>query len=185
MNARAGVVTSQVVWFASAPLLATAPTLLISVKGWLAGTAVVLLASFLPDLDHHNSTLGRYMPKWFRRVMGGHRMGMHSVFLMAGLWYLTRWLMGGDTAPILASAVVVGMGTHVVLDMLTKDRVGLLYPLTRRKFGIGIITTGSVLEDQFVVLVKFAGAAFAIWYSILAYPIVTQTAVGWVTSLGG
>lgn len=174
MNARAGVVTSQTVWFAGAPLLAAAPDLTTSAKGWVAGTFVVLLSSFLPDLDHHNSTFGRYMPKIFRRLMGGHRMGMHSVWLMAGLWFLTRWLIDGPTAPIIANAVVVGFGVHVLLDMLTKDRVGVLYPLSRKRFGVGIITTGSSLEDLFVRLVKFAAAAFLLWYSILLYPAAAQ-----------
>lgn len=165
MNARAGVVTSQVVWFASLPVLAAAPTFDASLRGALAGFIVAGLASFLPDLDHPKATVGRYVPRIVAWLLGGHRMGSHSIFSVAGAWWLTGWLLQD---PIVANAVAVGWMSHITLDMLTIQGVGLIYPLSRRKFRIGWMTTGSKSEDRFVIGMKILGGAFALWYSVLA-----------------
>lgn len=158
MNARAGVVTSQVAWLASLPLAAPEP------KGAVAGFLVAALASFLPDLDHPTSTAGRYMPRWFRWLMGGHRMGTHCLLAIAGSWWLTGYLLEN---PAVANAMAVGWASHVVLDMLTIQGVGLLYPFSRCKFRIGWLVTGSDTEDQFVVGVKILGALVAALYGYL------------------
>lgn len=172
MNARAGVVTSQVVWFASLPVLAATPALSQSVRGALAGFVVAALASFLPDLDHPRATVGRYMPDLIRRLMGGHRMGSHSLLAVAGSWWLTGYLLENR---IVANAMAVGWLSHVVLDMLTVQGVGLLYPLSRRRFRIGWMTTGSKGEDRFVTGMKLLGGAFVIWYGFIAYQLLGGT----------
>lgn len=164
MNARAGVVTSQVAWLASLPVTVAAPTLTLSIKGAVAGFVVAALASFLPDLDHHKSTVGRYFPRWFRRLLGGHRMGSHSLIAIGGSWWLAGYLLEN---PILANAILVGWASHVVLDLLTVDGVGLLYPLTRTTFRIGWIVTGSRTEDRFVVCMKVLGVLVGAFYAYL------------------
>lgn len=164
MNARAGVVVSQVVWLASLPVTTAAPDVTTSAKGAVAGFVVAALASFLPDLDHPTSTAGRYMPRLFRRLMGGHRMGCHSIFMIAFMWWVTGYLIGN---PIIANAVAVGFGTHVFIDMLTLQGVGLLYPVSRRKIQIGWFTTGSDGEDRFVLVVKAIGAVIFVGYGVL------------------
>lgn len=156
MNARAGVVVSQVAWGASLPFTAfTAPTAELAFKGSLAGFVVAAFASFLCDLDHPQSTIGRYFPWWVRKILGGHRMGAHSIFMVSGCWWLTGYLLDN---PIIANAVVVGMVSHILLDMLTVQGVALLYPLVRRKFRIGWMVTGSDGEDLFVFIMKGVGA---------------------------
>jgi inner membrane protein len=167
VNARAGVVTSQVAWLASLPVTAAAPTLELSLKGAVAGFLVAALASFMPDLDHHNSTAGRYMPDWVRPLLGGHRMLTHSLLSIIFAWWLTGYLIGN---PIVANAVAIGWATHVAIDMLTLQGVGLLYPLTRRKFGLGWIRTGSTAEDRFVTGMKLLGFGVAILYGYLLIP---------------
>lgn len=171
MNARAGVVTSQVAWLASLPVTAAAPDMTTSLKGAAAGFLFAALASFLADLDHPGSTAGRYMPRWFRRLMGGHRMGCHSIFMIAFAWWLTDYLLDN---PIVASAVAVGWGSHVFIDMLTRQGVGLLYPLSKRKIRIGWFTTGSQGEDRFVLVMKGIGVIFVAGYGTL-----------FLTALGG
>jgi membrane-bound metal-dependent hydrolase YbcI (DUF457 family) len=164
VNARAGVVTSQVAWLASLPLLARGPTLEASFKGAAAGFVVAAFASFLPDIDHPGSTIGRYFPRWVRRALGGHRMGGHSLWMVGFCWWLTGYLLGN---PIVANAVALGCAVHVSIDMLTVDGVGVLYPLTRYTFRIGWITTGSRGEDWFVVFMKAVGGLFAVGYGFL------------------
>lgn len=164
MNARAGVVTSQVAWLASLPVTAAAPALATSVKGAVAGFLVAALASFLPDLDHPKSTVGRYMPWWVRKVMGGHRMGSHSFLAVAGAWWLTGYLLEN---PIVANAVAVGWLSHVMLDMLTIKGAGVLYPVVRRKIRIGWMVTGSRWEDRFVTGMKALGLLVLVGYGAL------------------
>jgi membrane-bound metal-dependent hydrolase YbcI (DUF457 family) len=164
MNARAGVVGSQVVWFASLPVMLTASTLEGRFKDAVAGFIFAGLASFMPDLDHHNSTVGRYVPRIVRKLLGGHRMGSHSFLSVAVAWWLTGYLLDDVNA---ANAVAVGWSWHIFIDMLTIDGAGVLYPLTRKKFRIGWMRTGSKGEDRFVTGVKWAGVAVAICYGYL------------------
>lgn len=177
MNARAGVNTAWVGWFASLPVTVTAPvwssthlygtTLLLPGQGMkdaLAGFLLAGLASFLPDLDHATSTVGRYIPKWIRGLMGGHRMLTHSALSVLLVWLLTGWLLDNRT---LADAVAIGWGLHILIDMLTKDGVGLLYPLVKHKIRIGWMVTGSKSEDRFVTGVQVLGGMVAVWYGVL------------------
>jgi inner membrane protein len=164
MNARAGVVTSQVVWLASLPLTARAPTLEASFKGAAAGFVVAAFASFLPDLDHPGSTIGRYFPAIVRKALGGHRMGAHSLLMVGACWWITGYLLGN---PIVANAVALGCSVHIIIDMMTVDGVGVLYPATRQKFRVGWIKTGGAGEDRFVVVMKCVGGLFAVGYGYL------------------
>jgi membrane-bound metal-dependent hydrolase YbcI (DUF457 family) len=164
VNARAGVVTSQVVWLASLPLTARAPTLEASFKGAAAGFVAAAFASFLPDIDHPTSTIGRYFPAIVRRALGGHRMGGHSLLMVGFCWWLTGYLLDN---PIVANAVAVGCSVHIIIDMLTVAGVGVLYPLTRYPFRIGWIRTGSRGEDLFVVIMKCLGGLLAVGYGYL------------------
>lgn len=161
MNVRAGVVTSQVIWLISLPVTAAAPTTELSIKGAAAGFLVAAFASAMPDLDHHNSTVGRHIPDWFRRLLGGHRMLTHSALSVLFAWWLTGYLIGN---PIVANAVAVGWGTHISLDMLTVQGVGLLYPLVSTKIRIGWMVTGSRSEDWFVTGMQALGGVVAIGY---------------------
>jgi len=167
VNARAGVVSAQVAWGISLPVTAAAPTLELSIKGAVAGFLVAALASFMPDLDHPKSTAGRYVPDWGRALLGGHRMLTHSILSIIVAHWLTGYLIGN---PIVANAVAVGWGVHVAIDMLTPQGVGLLYPLSRRRFGLGWITTGSKAEDRFVTGMKVLGISVAILYGYLLFP---------------
>jgi inner membrane protein len=172
VNARAGVVTSQTAWLASLPVLSVAPTLGASARGAAAGFLVAALASFLPDLDHPKATVGRYVPGWVRWILGGHRMGSHSFFAVAGAWWLTGYLLEN---PIIANAMAVGWLSHIVLDMLTVQGAGVLYPVSRRKFRIGWMRTGSKAEDWFVLGMKILWVLIAIWYAVLGYSLLGGT----------
>jgi membrane-bound metal-dependent hydrolase YbcI (DUF457 family) len=164
VNARAGVVTSQVVWLASLPLTAHAPTLEGSIKGAAAGFVAAAFASFLPDIDHPGSTIGRYFPAIVRRLLGGHRMGAHSLLMVAACWWITGYLLDN---PIVANAVAVGCSVHIIIDMMTVAGAGVLYPATRYKFRIGWIKTGEAGEDLFVVIMKGIGGGFLVGYGYM------------------
>lgn len=158
MNVRAGVVTSLTAWTISLPLAAADP------KGAAAGYVVVVLGSALPDMDHPGSTVGRYVPRWFQRLLGGHRMGAHSIFAIGAAWWLAGYLLDNTSV---ANAIAIGWAVHISLDLMTRGRVGLLYPLVKRKFRIGRMVTGSVAEDKFVTGMKVLHWMVAVAYVII------------------
>lgn len=165
MNARAGLVTSQAAWLISLPVAAAAPTPVLSAKGALAGFVVAGFASFLPDLDHPGSTVGRYVPARARKALGGHRMGAHSIAAVVVSWWLCGFLVDD---PIVARAMAIGWASHVCCDLLTVQGVALLYPFSRRKFHIGWMVTGSKSEDRYMLFLKILMPLVAMLYVGLA-----------------
>lgn len=107
--------------------------------GSLTGTpqyAFLLLGSLFPDIDHPNSTLGRFIPLgYFIR----HRTITHSLLALAIALYANPWFG-------------VGYATHLFLDALNPSRVPMLYPY-EKKFGIGLIRTGSVVEKLLFIFI--------------------------------
>lgn len=75
---------------------------------------LVVLGSILSDIDHPNSTIGKYVP--FVPKMLPHR-GVTHCLLFAVLCYVI--------SPFLAYGVL----THIVLDMMTRQGIKLLWPL--------------------------------------------------------
>lgn len=192
MNAKAGVVTAQVAWLATAPWLATPDT-----KEWLFGFVVAGVASYLPDLDHPGSTAGRAVPgilqRLFRWACGGHRMLAHSALAVLGVWWLTQFLLEDQT---IADSAAVGYSAHIFTDMLTVQGVGLLYgfglpfllagkvlaglgatrlgkTLVRigrafhRKTQFGWMTTGSIHEERYVTWVQRLGMLLLVTFLLL------------------
>lgn len=154
MNAKAGIVTSQAAWLASLPVTAGTATGF-DYRGAATGFVVAGVFSFWPDLEHEGSTAGRAVGKrwsWLiRKIAGGHRMGTHSVFAVI---VIAWWLVGYFTQnPTMANAAAVGWFSHIFTDLLTVQGVGLLWPLTRRKFRIGWMVTGRAGETWYIRLV--------------------------------
>lgn len=182
MNARAGVVTSQVAWLASLPITTE------DVKGAVAGFFVAALASYGPDLDHGGSTagkmVGRRASKIIRKVMGGHRAGTHSLAAVAGAWFFVAYFF---ESPTLASAMAVGWASHIFCDIWTVEGVSLLYflgflgliwaPLwaLNKKTRIGWMVTGSSAEDRYITYVKIVGVMVSLYYAYLIY----DDAIAW------
>lgn len=192
MNAKAGVVTAQVAWLATAPWLATPDP-----KEWCFGFVVAAVTSYLPDLDHPGSTAGRAVPgpvqHLFRWLCGGHRMLAHSALAVLGVWWLTQYLLEDQT---IANAAAAGYASHVFTDVLTVQGVGLLYgfgapfivagkillalgvkrlgrTLVRigrgfhRKTRFGWMTTGSIHEERYVKVVQWIGIVLLVTFALL------------------
>ena len=90
----------------------------------------VAVGSLLPDIDHQNSILGKYLP--LGRYIK-HRTWTHSVYALGLAYLINSWL-------------ALGVASHIFLDMLTPARVPLFYP-NRTRFGIKFIKTGGPLES--------------------------------------
>lgn len=96
-----------------------------------AQLAVIAAASLLPDIDRKNSLLGRcipVLPHALEEVIG-KRTITHSILFgsaLAGLLHLI--------APSLVLPLLIGYGSHLILDMFT-GKISLLWPIPW-KFGM-------------------------------------------------
>ncbi len=147
----------------------------------LATVLVALLANQLggiaPDIDQptapfwRNLPVGKYFGKIIDKMLGGHRFITHSLLGLVAFGFGLHWLlnllhpiMPRVDVDIVWWAFMIGMVSHLFMDMLTKEGVPLLLPLPI-KFGIPPvkafrITTGKVAETLVFVLI----IGFDVWY---------------------
>lgn len=100
----------------------------------------VLVATFIPDLDSHNSKLGR---KGLSRVLTAftkHRGIMHSLIFALFLYFLLRYVWFS-----VSFGFLFGYCVHLFCDCLTRRGVRLFYPF---KFRLkGFIRSGGRVES--------------------------------------
>lgn len=68
-------------------------------------------------------------------------------------------------------AVFVGAISHIVLDAINKEGVPLFWPISKKRFGIGLITTGTTTEAIFgalLLIATFAGLLFLVWKGVVS-----------------
>jgi inner membrane protein len=133
----------------------------------LATVLVALLANMIggiaPDIDQPTAPFWRNLPvggvvgRMLTRMMGGHRFITHSLAGVALLGFAAHWLlrflqpiMGSVDPHIVWIAFMIGVISHLIMDMFTKEGVPWLLPLPI-KFGLPPlralrITTGKVVE---------------------------------------
>ena len=104
-----------------------------------AELAVVAATSTLPDIDFHF----------------GHRGVTHSLFALVLLAYIVK-----TTYPALLIPVLIGYGSHLILDTLTPMGIPWLWPKNKR-YKIPLVQTGSTKESiikyfAFLILVILA-----------------------------
>lgn len=91
MNSLSGVRTSTMGWLVVGPFVAEEP------KHFAAGFVVAAVASYVPDIEHENSTAGRAVgkapSKIVRKIAGGHRGLTHSLFFALLTSTLMWWIM--------------------------------------------------------------------------------------------
>lgn len=121
------------------------------------------LGGVAPDIDQPTAPLWRNLPaahifgRLFSRVSGGHRFLSHSLigavlFGLAARFVLMFFqpIMPSVTIDLVWWSFMLGLASHLFMDMFTKEGVPLLLPLP---FKLGIppikhlrITTGKKLE---------------------------------------
>ncbi|PIN75279.1 hypothetical protein COV18_03755 [Candidatus Woesearchaeota archaeon CG10_big_fil_rev_8_21_14_0_10_37_12] len=117
---------------------------------WALFIPLVVLASYLPDVDHENSKINRVIPltrlvpKFFK-----HRGFFHSAFPPL-LIYLIAWHYGYLHIGI---PITIGYLSHLISDSLTKLGCNFLHPISNFRIS-GFVTTGGKME-----YLVFAGAA--------------------------
>lgn len=93
-------------------------------------TVIILatLASLLPDICHTQSKIGRRFKviSFFVRLIFGHRTFTHSILFIAIIAFLLQII---QTPNYYMAAIIIGLVSHVILDMITPRGVKLFYPL--------------------------------------------------------
>lgn len=125
------------------------------------------LGGIAPDIDQPTAPFWRNLPstkfvgKIFSKLSGGHRFLSHSVLGLIGFGFLFKLLLT-VLHPIMPTiditlvwyAFMIGMISHLLMDMFTKEGVPLLLPLPF-KFGLPPVrkfrvTTGKVVEAAII-----------------------------------
>lgn len=143
----------------------------------LAAILANLIGGIAPDIDEPTAPFWRNLPvggvvgRIITRMMGGHRFITHSLLGVAILAWLSHLLLGflspilhGIDITLVWYAFLLGVGSHLVMDTLTKEGVPWLLPIPI-KFGVPPlrewrITTGKAVE-MFLVFPLLA--AINIW----------------------
>ncbi|MGG3853630.1 metal-dependent hydrolase [Caldifermentibacillus hisashii] len=110
-----------------------------------------MFGAMVPDIDHTGSKIGRAVPIIDDMISSvfGHRTFTHSLlFLILGYWLFHIFSLPES----LEFGIMLGIISHIVLDMLTVDGVKFLWPLKTR---VGIpfsVKTGGLFEHSFFLL---------------------------------
>lgn len=140
------------------------------------------IGGITPDIDQPTAPLWRNLPiarvfgRFAGRMMGGHRHITHSVIGLVLFGIASRWflhfihpLVPKMDVMLVWWAYMIGMASHLFMDMLTKEGVPLLLPIPV-KFGLPPlkrlrVTTGKAMEKViFTALVGFNILLFTAFY---------------------
>jgi len=100
---------------------------------------LALIGSALPDIDHPNSKLGRRAG--IIGLLFQHRGFFHSLFMLLILAVLGSLVSKG----VYLYAVVIGFGSHLLIDSITREGIMPFHPLFKLRLR-GPIYTGKTME---------------------------------------
>lgn len=127
-----------------------------------------VIGALLPDICHGGSKIGRIFPIVSKIIQAlfGHRSFTHSLLFLFLMGVLLNSFVTNKTVSI---GILVGMASHYILDMATKNGIKLLYPIkTTIRFPITTRTGGKVEDMVFAVLslltVYFGYSSFAVYF---------------------
>ena len=128
-----------------------------------------LLGAVFLDIDHPNSFIGRRMKvtSFLVHQTFGHRGWTHSLSFVVGVGILMHIgvfafspilqdLFLKEIVLFFVKGLVIGMASHLFLDMMTKGGVPLWHPFSKKRISLSPIKTGSVGE-YLVFLVMLVG----------------------------
>ncbi|MCZ8537313.1 MULTISPECIES: metal-dependent hydrolase [Paenisporosarcina] len=131
----------------------------------LVGAGVV--GALIPDICHGGSKIGRTFPLISKliNVIFGHRSFTHSLLF---LFIVSLLLKSFVTNEAVTEGILVGMVSHLVLDMMTRNGIKLLFPFKIRvRFPLTTRTGGTVeslvLAALSVLSVYFGYEAFGVY----------------------
>jgi len=145
------------------------------------------VGGIFPDIDQptaplwRNLPIGRLFGKAFDKLLGGHRFLTHSLLGVVLTGWLFHWLLHmlnllipKMDAHIVWWAFMIGVASHLFMDLFTKEGIPLLLPIPV-KFGFPPLktfrlTTGKLGEK----LIFLALLIFDVWYCSAHYQHLVQ-----------
>lgn len=125
----------------------------------------LVLGSLLPDIDHTGSSIGRKVPLLDNVIsfVFGHRSFTHSLLFLALSYLIFKQVSWPESIEL---GLWLGMFSHMLLDMLTKQGIKFLWPI---KTNIGVpggINTGGAFESLFfgVCLLYLGYAGYNLYF---------------------
>ena len=116
----------------------------------LVGAGVV--GALIPDICHGGSTIGRTLPVVSKLVnmLFGHRSFTHSLLFLLLVGFALKSFVVNESVGV---GLLIGMISHIVLDMATKNGVKLFFPFkVRIRFPLTTRTGGTVVYVVFAAL---------------------------------
>jgi membrane-bound metal-dependent hydrolase YbcI (DUF457 family) len=122
------------------------------------GTAIAAVSALCADIDTKNSMASKALGPitgalsyLIRTLFGGHRKITHSILgiiLVAACVYA---LTTGFHWPLwIEGAIMAGWASHVAADMITREGCPLLWPISKKKYGLHLVTTGKRAEKYLI-----------------------------------
>ncbi|WP_277585929.1 metal-dependent hydrolase [Psychrobacillus antarcticus] len=111
-----------------------------------------VVGALLPDICHGGSTIGRKFKALSKVVntLFGHRSFTHSLLCLVLTAILLTSFVKNESIVL---GILVGMGSHLLLDMATKNGIKLLFPFKITvRFPITTRTGGTVEYVVFAAL---------------------------------
>lgn len=125
----------------------------------LTGVVVAGVSSLLPDLDTHESKLGRKLP-FISIPLGlifGHRGMLHSLLAVIIIYIIALQFF-----PTWAIPMTVGYTSHLILDSFTPSKIPWLWPYPER-YGFPLVETDSIVDIMVsVLLTVFLAASWSL-----------------------
>lgn len=147
-----------------------------------------LIGGIIPDIDQPTAPFWRNLPignifgRTFGKLSGGHRFLTHSFVGVGLIGFAAHWLLVFFT-PVMGQidtgyvwwAFMIGLVSHLFMDMFTKEGVPLLLPFPY-KFGIPPLRRLRLTTDKWVEnLIVFPGllAFNGLWVAVNYQQILT------------
>lgn len=103
-----------------------------------------IVGALLPDICHSGSKIGKRLPILSKIINGlfGHRTLTHSLLFLGIIVFIMNTFSMNET---LQTGVIVGMISHYILDMATKNGIKLFFPFSLTvRFPVTTRTGGKV-----------------------------------------
>jgi inner membrane protein len=123
----------------------------------LVGAGV--FGAVLPDICHGGSKVGRAFPLVSKVINGlfGHRSFTHSLLFLMIMAILMDSFVTNESV---TAGILVGMASHLVLDMATRNGIKLLFPLKIRVRFPLTTRTGGTVESVVLAALSLLSAYF-------------------------
>ena len=103
------------------------------------------ILALVPDIDKPSSTIGRRIPLFsIPASLAGHRNLFHAPLLYIAIY--TVLLIQFHTYTLWFTAGLIGVASHILLDMFNPAGIPLLYPFASKRFHIANIRSGGIID---------------------------------------